>query len=95
DKVEKLHNVKFYSSLKPKFSCAIANLGFEGWQAQQIEARLFERFKIHTVSIIHEGVNGIRVTPNVYTSTRDLDLLVKGLIEISKSPPPPNPKKEG
>ncbi|MBL7901066.1 MAG: aminotransferase class V-fold PLP-dependent enzyme [Bacteroidia bacterium] len=95
DKVEKLQNVNFYSSLKPKFSCAIANIGFEGWQAPQIEARLFERYKIHTVSIIHEGVNGIRVTPNVYTSTRDLDLLVKGLLEISKSPPPPNPKKEG
>jgi selenocysteine lyase/cysteine desulfurase len=95
DKVEKIPKVVFYSSLKPKFSCAIANIGFEGWQAQQIEARLFERFKIHTVSIVHENVNGIRVTPNVYTSTRDLDVLVKGLIEISKSAPPPNPKKEG
>lgn len=92
-KVEKLKNATFYSSLKPKFSCAIANIGIEGWQASQIEAKLFERHKIHTVSIIHEGVNGIRVTPNVYTSTRDLDLLVKGLNEIAKSAPPP--KKEG
>jgi len=94
DKVEKIPNLNFYSSIKPKFSCAIANIGFEGWQAQQIEAHLFTRYKIHTVSIVHEKVNGIRITPNVYTSTRELDQLVKGLTEISKSEPPPSPKKE-
>lgn len=88
DKVEKLPKVHFYSSLKPKFSCAIANIGIEGWQAQQIEARLFELYKIHTVSIVHEDVNGIRVTPSVYTNTRELDLLVKGITEISKQNPP-------
>ena len=95
DKIEKLPHVKFYSSLKPKFSCAIANIGIEGWQAPQIEAKLFERHKIHTVSIVHEDVNGIRVTPSVYTSTRDLDILIKGLTEISKSAVPAQPKKEG
>lgn len=88
-KVEKIPQLKFASSLKPKYSCAIANVGCEGWQAQQIEAKLFEKYKIHTVSIIHEKVNGIRVTPNVYTQTQDLDFLVKGLSEIAASEPPP------
>lgn len=92
DKVVKLPGVVFYSSLKPKFSCAIANIGIAGWEAQQIEAKLFEKYKIHTVSIVHEKVNGIRVTPNVYTSIRELDLLVKGITEISKMDPP-NPTK--
>ena len=87
-KVEKFPKLVFASSLKPKFSCAIANVGCEGWQAQQIEARLFERYKIHTVSIVHEKVNGIRVTPNVYTQTQDLDFLVQGLREISAAEPP-------
>jgi selenocysteine lyase/cysteine desulfurase len=88
-KVTALPKVKFYSSLNPKFSCALANIGFDGWQAHQVEARLFEKQKIHTVSIIHEKVNGIRVTPNVYTNMHELDLLVKGLTEISKTDPPP------
>jgi hypothetical protein len=39
--------------------------------------------------MIHEGINGIRVTPNVYTSLQDLDSLVKGLTEISKMDKPP------
>jgi selenocysteine lyase/cysteine desulfurase len=88
-KASKLPKVKFYSSLNPKYSCALANIGFDGWQANQIDNRLLEKQKIHTVSIVHEKVNGIRVTPNVYTNTSELDLLVRGLTEISKSEPPP------
>ena len=88
EKAAKLPGARMTTSLKPQYSCAIANIGFEGWEAQQIEARLFDKYKIHTVSIIYEKVNGIRVTPNVYTSLQDLDFLARGLEEISKLSPP-------
>jgi len=87
-KCHKLPKANFYTSMKPEFSCAVATIGFEGWQAQQIEAKLFEKHKIHSVSMILEKVNGIRVAPNVYTNTEDLDVLVKGLTEISKMEAP-------
>jgi selenocysteine lyase/cysteine desulfurase len=87
-KARNMKGANLYTSLQPQFSCALANIGFDGWQAQQVEAKLFERYKIHTVSIVHEKVNGIRITPNVYTSLKELDLLVKGLTEISESTPP-------
>lgn len=89
EKAVKLPKSKMVTSFKPQYSCGIANIGFEGWQAQQVEGRLFDRFKIHTVSIVHEQINGIRVTPNVYTNTQDLDFLVKGLTEISEMSSPP------
>lgn len=89
EKAVKLPKAKLSTSLKPQYSCAIATMGFEGWDAHQIEARLFEKYKIHTVSIKHEEVNGIRITPNVYTSLRDLDFLNKGLAEISQMAAPP------
>ena len=88
EKVVKLPGAKICTSLQANYSCAIANIGFDGWQAQQIEAKLFEKYKIHSVSILVEKINGIRVTPNVYTNTKDLDVLVKGLTEISKMEPP-------
>lgn len=88
EKVKDLPKVKQYTSLKPQYSCALANVGFEGWKAEQIDAKLWEKYKIHVVAIVYEKLNGIRVTPSVYTSTRDLDLLVKGLTEISKMEPP-------
>ncbi len=88
EKTVNFPKVKLSTSFKPQYSCAIGHIGFEGWQAQQIEARLFENYKIHTGSTILEKVNGIRVSPNVYTNLEDLDFLVKGLKEISLSDPP-------
>ena len=93
EKAVQLPKAKICTSLKPQYSCAIANIGFEGWQAQQIEAKLFEKYKIHSVSIVVEKINGIRVAPNVYSNIQELDFLVKGLKEISKMDAPPVPVK--
>jgi selenocysteine lyase/cysteine desulfurase len=62
----------------------MAVIGFEGWKANDIETYLYDKHKIHVVSIVHEKINGVRITPNVYTSTKDLDVLVKGLTNFSK-----------
>ncbi|MCB0410784.1 MAG: hypothetical protein KDD29_11235, partial [Flavobacteriales bacterium] len=84
----KLKGAKVTTSMKPEYSCAIANIGFENWKANEIEATLYAKHKIHSSSMIIKKVNGIRVTPNVYTNLFDLDLLVKGLTTISTSPAP-------
>lgn len=92
-KVAKLPKIKFYTSLKPQYSCAIATVGVEGWTAHQIEAWLFEKYKIHCVSVVHKQVvDGVRITPNVYTSLQDLDHVVKAFTEITALDGPP--KKE-
>lgn len=88
EKAVKLKGAQVCTSLKPQYSCAIGNIGFESWKANDIEAKLYEKQKIHTTSIVLEKINGIRVTPNVYTNMYDLDLLVKGLTDISNSVPP-------
>jgi selenocysteine lyase/cysteine desulfurase len=93
EKVVKLPKAKLFTAVKPEFSCAVATFGFEGWQAQQIDAKLMEKHKVHCVSMILENVNGVRIAPNVYTNTQDLDILVKGLTEISKMDPPTAPPK--
>jgi selenocysteine lyase/cysteine desulfurase len=88
EKAIKLKGAQVCTSLKPQYSCAIGNIGFENWKPQEIEGRLYEKQKIHTTSIVLEKINGIRVTPNIYTNLYDLNLLVKGLTDISNSPPP-------
>ncbi|MGE0566320.1 MAG: aminotransferase class V-fold PLP-dependent enzyme [Bacteroidia bacterium] len=88
EKASKLKGAKITTSMKPEYSCAIANIGFENWKANEIEANLYAKHKIHSSSMIIEKVNGIRVTPNVYTNLYDLDLLIKGLTNISTSPAP-------
>jgi len=87
-KVKDLPNVKFYTSLKPTHSCSMATIGVKDWKAQQIETWLFDKYKIHCVSIVHKEVNGVRIAPNLYTSLQDLDHLVTALTNISKLEPP-------
>lgn len=89
EKAVKLPKAKIFTSLKPNYSCAIASIGFEGWQAQQVEFNLFDNYKIHSGSVIRENVNGIRVSPNVYTNIQELDVLIKGLHGISQLAGPP------
>ena len=83
EKVAKLPKVKFYTSMKPEYSCAIATFGIEGWDPTDISSELFDKWKIHTTTANHEAVNGVRITPHVYTSLRDLDVLVAAITEIA------------
>jgi selenocysteine lyase/cysteine desulfurase len=53
-------------------------------EAGVIESKLFEKFKVHTSPTKWEKINGARVTPHVYTSLRDLDRLLEGLLYVSK-----------
>lgn len=89
NKIRDFKGVKFYTSLQPEYSCALATIGIHGWKPKQIDERLFDRYKIHTVAISHLDVSGIRITPSVYTATHELDLLVNALSEIASESAPP------
>jgi selenocysteine lyase/cysteine desulfurase len=70
--------------LNNKQSCALTHIGFEGMEAGQIESKLFEKYKIHTSPVKWEKLNGVRITPHVYTAVRELDKLLDGLSYIAK-----------
>lgn len=76
ERVRDVPGIRFYTSPKPEWSCAIGNFGIEGRKAVDIAVELFNKWKIHTVGIDWEKINGVRVTPNVYTTTEELDKLV-------------------
>jgi len=88
EKTKDLPKAKLYTSLKPEYSCALGVMGFDGWKASDLDSYLYDKHKVHVISIIYEKINGIRVTPSVYTSTKDLDVLVKGITNFSKQTPP-------
>ena len=84
NKVKSHPKIKIYTPIGD-LSGAIATVGIEGLTAHEIESELFAKQSIHTVGIVWEGVNGVRVTPHVYTNTYDLDKLVEGLLTLAKS----------
>lgn len=63
----------------PARSCAIANVGVAGLTPAELAQTLLERYRIWTVAIDSAGVRGVRITPNVFTSTAELDTLVGAL----------------
>ena len=64
-------------------SCAIANVGVKGISPADLAKTLLERYKIWTVAINRDGVHGCRITPNVYTTTDELDVFVSALKDLA------------
>lgn len=84
DQVKDMPRVSFLQSTSPKMSCAIANIAVDGKKPEEVSGELFSRYKIHSVGINWENIHGVRITPNVYTSLRDLDKLVGAIRQIAK-----------
>lgn len=85
EKVKGLPGLSINTSLHPKWGCAIGNISVEGKKPGEIDTFLMERYRLHTVGIEWENIHGIRVTPNVYTTTKQLDVLVEGLTALTKN----------
>ena len=65
--------VRLYTNLDPKHSCAIGTVGIEGIKAGDLNKFLFDKKKILTTPIVHEQIDGLRVTPNTYTTLSEVD----------------------
>jgi len=66
-------NVKCHTNLSPGMGGAICTLEIEGVDANALTAWLWDKHKIIVTPIVHEQVNGIRVTPNTYTTVEEID----------------------
>ncbi len=65
--------VRLHTSLKDRFSCAIATVQVDGLDTAKLADWLFNQYKIFTVAIIHDEFNGLRITPSVYTTLEEID----------------------
>ena len=78
-KLKDAPKVKLKTSLDPKWGCAIGLVSVDGKKPAELDSYLFTEYKLHTVGIEWENISGVRVTPNVYTTTKNLDVLVEGI----------------
>ncbi len=92
DKVKDIPKVKLYTSQKPEYGCGIGTFYIEGMELKDIDATLFNKYKIHTVNIEYEHFKHVRVTPNVYTQLYELDKFVKAITEMATTAPTPSVK---
>ncbi len=78
-RVKNLKGVQLKSSVHPAFGCAIGMLSVSGKSEEALSNHLMDNYKVHTTSINRAGINGLRITPNVYTSLKNLDTLVEAI----------------
>ena len=64
-------------------SCAVANVGIKGIAPADLAKLLLDKYRIFTVAIDGAGVHGVRVTPQVFTTRKELDALVAAMRKIA------------
>jgi selenocysteine lyase/cysteine desulfurase len=75
--------VYFNTSFDENQSCGIANVSIEGIDPAAIGSYLFDKHKIFVTPIIHEEFKGLRITPNVYTTLKELDKFCEVMTTIA------------
>ncbi|MFT5568071.1 MAG: selenocysteine lyase/cysteine desulfurase [Cyclobacteriaceae bacterium] len=83
DQVKELPNLIVNTPLSKNRSCALANVGVKGMKPSVLASKLYDDFRIFTVAIERDGVQGIRVTPHLYTRLDQLDQLVAALKQLA------------
>ena len=89
--LRQLPRIQMFSSLKPGETWGMATVGIDGMEASKIYSSLFENHRI-IVSPLAQGpmpgqqfpYQGVRVTPNVYTTLDELDTFVKAMTKLAK-----------
>lgn len=84
NKVKDVPGVRLHTSFKKDFGCAIGLVSVDGKKPGDLDSYLWDNYRIHTVGIVWENISGVRITPNVYTSTKNLDRLVDGITAFAK-----------
>jgi selenocysteine lyase/cysteine desulfurase len=82
DKVRSMPHIILNTPADIQRSCGIANVGVKGIKPGELGDILLKKYKIYCAPIDGAGVQGCRITPNVYTSLEDLSVLVKALTEL-------------
>lgn len=83
-RVKDVPKVKLHTSMKPGFGCGIGMVSVEGRKPSELDSFLMDNYRIHAVPIEWENIHGLRITPNVYTTTQNLDVLVEGITRFAK-----------
>lgn len=73
NRLKDVPKIRFNTSFDPNQSCAIANVHIDGTNPEAVTKYLFDKHRIFAVPIMHEEFQGIRITPNLYTTFGELD----------------------
>jgi selenocysteine lyase/cysteine desulfurase len=74
---------RIHTNLDPAHSCAIGNVQIVGVPTARLVPRLWERWRIIATPIVHPEYEGVRVTPNVYTTLDEIDTFAGAMEDVA------------
>jgi isopenicillin-N epimerase len=90
--LRQLPRIQMFSSLKPGETWGMATVGIAGMEASKISSFLFDNYRIIVAGLAQGPMpgqqfpyQGIRVTPNVYTTIEDVDTFVRAMTRLATS----------
>jgi len=76
---------RLHTSLDPAQSCAIGTVQVLGVPTGKAVQQLWDKWRIIATPIVHAEYEGIRVTPNVYTTLEEIDTFGDAMEKISEA----------
>ena len=84
-RLEGQKHVHIHTSFDPSQSCALGCVGIAGMDPNKLTAHLWDKHRIIVTPIAHEEFQGIRVTPNVYTTLGEIDAFCVAMEQVIQS----------
>ena len=83
DRLRNIENVIVNTPEDINRSCGIGNVGLTNMSPSEMAKTLLDKYKIFTVAIDYANVRGCRISPNVFTTTDELDRFVYAVKEMA------------
>ena len=83
DRLRHLPQVKILNSDDPEQSCAIGFISVDGFDAPKLASYLWSKWRVWTTAVVTPGeYQGLRITPNVYTTLAEVDRFADVMEEV-------------
>lgn len=76
-------NIRLNTPNQKERYAGIANVGLKNMRASELATKLMDKHGIFTVAIEGAGVDGCRITPNVFTTDEEIDEFTKAMLQLA------------
>ena len=84
ERLTRFPNVTIRTSPDPEQSCGVVLVSVDGKKAPTLAEELWKQ-RILVVAIVHKDFEGLRVTPNIYTTPREIDMFASAMEKLIKA----------
>ena len=85
ERLMKNPRIVLHTPLDPTLSCAIGTVQIKGMPTGDVGGKLWNDHRILATPIVHPEFEGLRVTPNVYTTLDEIDIFTDAMEKLAKS----------